>query len=229
MGPSSDGDRGEAAPFDEEVEEVRVHLELHVLDPAHESVERRSARRREEHDARPAERCVAHLLDPALRDRWDEPDVDRVADVDIARERARQVEADDRPRLEPEQAQEDAGPAVVGGLRLGQGARVRPAEVDPLLGLESGAIRRLYLAGAFASYIDIGNAVDIGFIPPIPAGRIEKVGNASLRGARIMLLSASRRVALDRLVGRIEHVELEMHPDFFDLFVEGCRFTPIAV
>ena len=98
-----------------------------------------------------------------------------------------------------------------------------------LLGLRSGAIRRLYLAGAFASYIDIGNAVDIGFIPPIPERRIEKVGNASLRGARIMLLSASRRAALERLVGRIEHVELETHPDFFDLFVEGCRFAPIAV
>jgi uncharacterized 2Fe-2S/4Fe-4S cluster protein (DUF4445 family) len=44
-----------------------------------------------------------------------------------------------------------------------------------------------------------------------------------------MLLSASRRAALDRLVGRIEHVELETHPDFFDLFVEGCRFAPITV
>ena len=34
---------------------------------------------------------------------------------------------------------------------------------------------------------------------------------------------------LDALVGRIEHVELETEPDFFDLFVDGCRFEPIAI
>jgi uncharacterized 2Fe-2S/4Fe-4S cluster protein (DUF4445 family) len=98
-----------------------------------------------------------------------------------------------------------------------------------LAGLVPGDLRRLYLAGAFASYIDVANAIDIGFIPPVPADRVDKVGNASLRGARIMLLSASRRADVDALVRRIEHVELETHPDFFDLFVEGCRFAPIEI
>jgi len=97
------------------------------------------------------------------------------------------------------------------------------------LGLTSADLGRLYLAGAFASYIDVPNAIAIGFIPPVPEERVEKVGNASLRGARIMLLSRSRRDDLDVLVRRIEHVELETHPDFFDLFVEGCRFIPIDV
>ena len=32
---------------------------------------------------------------------------------------------------------------------------------------------------------------------------------------------------LSELVGRIEHVELEQEPDFFELFVDGCQFTPI--
>ena len=96
-----------------------------------------------------------------------------------------------------------------------------------ILGLAAADLGRLYLAGAFASYIDVPNAVAIGFIPPVPEDRVEKVGNASLRGARIMLLSRSRRDDLDALVRRIEHVELESHPDFFDLFVEGCRFAPI--
>ncbi len=98
-----------------------------------------------------------------------------------------------------------------------------------LAGLVPADLRRLTLAGAFASYIDIANAVAIGFIPPVPADRVDKVGNASLRGARIMLLSGSRRAGVDALVRRIEHIELETHPDFFDLFVEGCRFAPIEV
>ena len=98
-----------------------------------------------------------------------------------------------------------------------------------LAGLVPADLGRLYLAGAFASYIDVANAIDIGFIPAIPEDRVEKVGNASLRGARIMLLSGSRRAGIDTLVRRIEHVELETHPDFFDLFVEGCRFAPIEI
>jgi uncharacterized 2Fe-2S/4Fe-4S cluster protein (DUF4445 family) len=41
-------------------------------------------------------------------------------------------------------------------------------------------------------------------------------------------LSKHRRDALDALIGRIEHVELETETDFFELFVDGCRFVPIA-
>ncbi len=55
------------------------------------------------------------------------------------------------------------------------------------------------------------------------------MGNASLRGARIMLRSGSRRASVDALVRRIEHVELETHPEFFDFFVEGCRFVPMDI
>jgi uncharacterized 2Fe-2S/4Fe-4S cluster protein (DUF4445 family) len=97
------------------------------------------------------------------------------------------------------------------------------------LGLAPGDLRAVYLAGGFAQYIDVRNAVDIGFMIPAPEDRIHKVGNASLRGARAMLLSARRRAELDRFVRRIEHVELEQMPSFFDRFVDGCRFVPIAV
>ncbi len=98
-----------------------------------------------------------------------------------------------------------------------------------LAGLVPADLKRLYLAGAFASYIDIRNAIEIGFIPSVAEDRVEKVGNASLRGARILLLSGSRRAAVDALVRRIEHVELETHPEFFDFFVEGCRFSPMEI
>jgi uncharacterized 2Fe-2S/4Fe-4S cluster protein (DUF4445 family) len=93
---------------------------------------------------------------------------------------------------------------------------VNPAGVD-----------RLYLAGGFASYVNVENAIEIGFLAPVPPERIVKAGNAALRGARELLLSVSAREHLEALVRRIEHVELERIPDFFELFVEGCQFTPI--
>ena len=97
------------------------------------------------------------------------------------------------------------------------------------LGLAPGDLRTVFLAGGFAQYIDVRNAIDIGFMVPVPEERVVKLGNASLRGARAMLLSGRRRAALDRFVRRIEHVELEESPRFFDRFVDGCRFTPIVV
>ena len=98
-----------------------------------------------------------------------------------------------------------------------------------LYGAAPSEIRRLYLAGGFANYVDVGNAIDIGFIANLPPEKIVKVGNAALEGATIMLLSAPMRQTVDEMARRIEHVELETTPDFFDIFVEGCMFKPMQL
>ncbi|NQW17865.1 MAG: DUF4445 domain-containing protein [Chloroflexi bacterium] len=94
-------------------------------------------------------------------------------------------------------------------------------------GLPLDEFDKLYLAGGFANYIDIDKAASIGFVANIDIDKIEKVGNASLAGATIMLLSGPLRKKLETLVTEIEHVELETSPDFFELFVEGCMFKPM--
>ena len=88
-------------------------------------------------------------------------------------------------------------------------------------------INRLYLAGAFANHVNVDNAVQIGFIADFPPERVSKVGNASLEGATLMLISRKMRQTAEELVRRVEHVELEATPDFFDIFVEGCLFNPM--
>ena len=95
------------------------------------------------------------------------------------------------------------------------------------LGVTPGRIDRVFLAGGFANAIDVANAIDIGFLAPVDPSRVERVGNAALHGAVMLLLSRARREELSALVRRIEHKELETEPDFFDLFVDGCQFTPI--
>ena len=95
-------------------------------------------------------------------------------------------------------------------------------------GVEPEKIERLYLAGGFANYINAGNAMDIGFIASVPTERIVKVGNASLQGATIMLTSGTMRDRIEELAKRVAHVELETTEDFFELFVEGCQFKPMA-
>ncbi len=89
-------------------------------------------------------------------------------------------------------------------------------------------VSKLYLAGGFANYLNVEHAVEIGFIANVPLEKIAKVGNASLEGATMMLLSRDLRGASEEMARRIEHVELETIPDFFDIFVEGCMFKPMT-
>ena len=88
-------------------------------------------------------------------------------------------------------------------------------------------ITRLFLAGGFANYVNLQDAVDIGFLAPVPEAKVVKVGNAAVAGATAVLLSEKKRAAIEELVENIEHIELETTPDFFDIFVEGCQFKPM--
>ena len=97
------------------------------------------------------------------------------------------------------------------------------------LGIDPADVNLLYLAGGFANYVDVRNAIEIGFLAPVHADRIVKVGNAAVQGAREVLLSRKRRESIEHLVKKIEHVELETTPDFFEVFVEGCQFKPMPM
>ncbi len=94
-------------------------------------------------------------------------------------------------------------------------------------GLPIDKFSKLYLAGGFANYVNARNAMAIGFLAGVPDDRIVKVGNASLEGATIMLMSGPMRRKIEKLVKTVEHIELETEPDFFDFFVEGCQFKPL--
>ena len=96
-------------------------------------------------------------------------------------------------------------------------------------GVTSDQLSRLYLAGGFANYVNVASAVQIGFIADLPEDRIVKVGNAALEGATLMLLSAEMRRTGEEMASKIEHIELETTPDFFDIFVEGCMFKPMEL
>ena len=100
--------------------------------------------------------------------------------------------------------------------------------VTRALGVAPHEVDRLYLAGGFANYVDARSAIDIGFLAPVAEERIVKLGNAALRGTREVLLSVRKRRALEAMVAEIEHVELETAPDFFEVFVDGCRLEPMG-
>jgi uncharacterized 2Fe-2S/4Fe-4S cluster protein (DUF4445 family) len=84
-----------------------------------------------------------------------------------------------------------------------------------------------YLAGGFGRYLNVESAKRIGLIPNIDDSKIVQVGNASIEGVSIALLSVTKRKDLENLVKKVIHCRLETDPEFFNYFVEGCQFNPI--
>jgi uncharacterized 2Fe-2S/4Fe-4S cluster protein (DUF4445 family) len=82
-----------------------------------------------------------------------------------------------------------------------------------------------YLAGGFGRHVNVEAAKRIGLIPNINSARIVQIGNASIEGACMALLSRAKRLELENLVKKVRHCRLETHPGFFDYFVDGCQFN----
>ena len=84
-------------------------------------------------------------------------------------------------------------------------------------------IDRIYLAGAFGSYIDVGYAMAIGLIPDCDLTRVTSAGNAAGTGARIALLSRAARAEIEVVVRQVEKVETAIAADFQDYFVAAIN------
>lgn len=118
--------------------------------------------------------------------------------------------------------------ADINALAQAKGANVAGLQIAfAEYGIRYADLDVFYLAGGFGRNLNIESSKRIGLIPNIPAGKIVQVGNASVEGACIALLSRTKRAELEALVQRVEHCRLETHPGFFDFFVNGCQFAPV--
>jgi uncharacterized 2Fe-2S/4Fe-4S cluster protein (DUF4445 family) len=92
------------------------------------------------------------------------------------------------------------------------------------LGVGPGDIDVIYLAGALGNYVNPLSAVRIGLIPPAGIEKIVSMGNAASEGAKIALLSKRHWARTTEIVDHLEHLELSIHPDFYDRFIEAMNF-----
>jgi len=81
-------------------------------------------------------------------------------------------------------------------------------------------IRQVVIAGAFGSYIDLASAVTVGLLPPLPLNRFRQVGNSAGTGAKMALVSLTRRKEAQAITSRTRYIELANNPDFKQTFIE---------
>jgi uncharacterized 2Fe-2S/4Fe-4S cluster protein (DUF4445 family) len=82
-----------------------------------------------------------------------------------------------------------------------------------------------YVAGGFGRFLDFGHAVALGLLPDIPREKFRYVGNASLQGSCLCLLSQGFREAQSRLAGRMTYIDLSTFPGYMDQYT-AALFLP---
>jgi len=88
-------------------------------------------------------------------------------------------------------------------------------------GLTADEIDQVIIAGAFGTYIDVASAVAIGMLPRLPLDRFRQVGNAAGMGAKLALISRSKRAEAQALARRIGYVELATDSQFARTFAQA--------
>lgn len=94
-----------------------------------------------------------------------------------------------------------------------------------MVAMDIDLIDRIDIAGGFGNYLNVPDSVQIGLLPDLPAEKYEFIGNSSVKGACLALLSQKAwREAAD-LARKITYVELSIGTTFMDEFVSAL-FLP---
>jgi len=86
-------------------------------------------------------------------------------------------------------------------------------------------IERVYIAGGFGNYLNVERAILIGMLPDIPKERFHFMGNTSIAGAYLCLLSKDMRREAEDVASRMTYIELSVKGGFMDEFM-SAMFLP---
>ncbi|KKL93133.1 hypothetical protein LCGC14_1877730 [marine sediment metagenome] len=86
-------------------------------------------------------------------------------------------------------------------------------------------IHCVYLAGGFGNYLNVRNAITIGMLPDMPTSRIKFVGNTSLTGAKMALLSEEAFETVQKIASQMTYFDLMGNPKYMEEFM-SANFLP---
>lgn len=86
-------------------------------------------------------------------------------------------------------------------------------------------LHKIYIAGAFGKHIDPHHAITLGMLPDLPLSKYKPIGNSSLLGAEMVLMSEEHRIHSRKIRHIITYIELNVNQEFMIRF-SGSRFIP---
>ncbi len=93
------------------------------------------------------------------------------------------------------------------------------------IGLDFREVERVFIAGGFGNYLDREKAIAIGLIPDLPLEKIRFVGNTSVLGADLGLLSETTWQELHAIAESVTYYDLINYPNYYDEFL-AAKFIP---
>ena len=92
------------------------------------------------------------------------------------------------------------------------------------LEIAAGVLSKIFLAGAFGTYVYPQSAQVIGMYPHVPLSRVQFAGNAVGSGARMALMSVDVRRKAREISEKVHYVELGADANFQDEFLNATYF-----
>lgn len=93
------------------------------------------------------------------------------------------------------------------------------------VGFTMDAIEKIYIAGGFGNYINVERAVILGMLPDISKERFVFMGNTSITGAYLCLLSEELRKEAEDIASKMTYIELSVYRSFMDEYMSAL-FLP---
>ncbi len=93
------------------------------------------------------------------------------------------------------------------------------------VGLQFSDLDRFFVAGTFGQFIDPRMAVAVGMIPDIPLERFVPLGNSSLKGAILALVSEDARREVLEIWRKLTYLEMNVNQELMNRF-SAARFLP---
>jgi uncharacterized 2Fe-2S/4Fe-4S cluster protein (DUF4445 family) len=93
------------------------------------------------------------------------------------------------------------------------------------LSLKPGDLRRVILTGSFGGRVPVEDALALGLLPEVDPVRVASIPNGAGLGAALMLREDNFARAQE-LALRVEHVELNLDPQFQERFIEAMTLAP---
>ena len=86
-------------------------------------------------------------------------------------------------------------------------------------------LERVYIAGGFGNYLNTGKAIIIGMLPDLPKDKFTLLGNTSIAGSYLCLLSDSVRKEAEDVARKMTNIELSVSRGFMDEYISAL-FLP---
>jgi len=93
------------------------------------------------------------------------------------------------------------------------------------LGMSEKELKKVYIAGGFGEFLNVKKAIKIGMLPNLPEERFVFLGNTSLAGAILCLLSSKLKDTAVQIAQKMTYIDLSRSKKFMDEYVSAL-FLP---